>query len=361
MSVDSYARQLAKAALGKEGGGSGGVTPEQLQEGLDRKVDKTNTINQIYGTNETGEQTTFNKSDFVSYTIELEETFNGEESNYTSTSTFADIKSAYKAKKNIQVHITSTRSGVTYDSILPLMHAEVNDNSASIRFGYTSVFVDGDSISMRGIDYSYSNINGSVEESWADSSHIGDYLKLNGGEMSGTIDMATHSIINVEKLHINGNAPIYLGSTVESYDINRPRLTGVASDSAEAAFVKSGSQSEYIPVRVGLGTDDNSATPKSYVDTEIDNCVPNTRTINGKRLDNNITLSATDIGLSLDNWVFENNSFKNETNTGSIVLGNNDIGVVTLNYSGIQYSKTGQTAKTITWENLFAKLDKITE
>lgn len=295
------------------------------------------------------------------YTIELEEIFNGEESSYTSTSTFADIKSAYKAKKNIQVHITSTRNNVTYDSILPLMHAEVNDNSASIRFGYTSVFVDGDSISMRGIDYSYSNINGSIEESWADSSNIGDYLKLNGGEMSGSIDMATHSIVNVEKLHINGNASIYLGSTVESYDINRPRLTGVASDSAEAAFVKSGSQSEYIPVRVGLGTDDNSATPKSYVDTEIDSCVPNTRTINGKRLDNNITLSASDIGLSLDNWVFENNSFKNETNTGSIVLGNNDIGVVTLNYSGIQYGKTGQTAKTITWENLFAKLDKITE
>lgn len=361
MAVDSYARQLAKAALGKEGGGSGGITPEELKAGLDRKVDKTNSVNQIYGTSVSGEQTTFNKSEFVPYTIELEETFDGEESNYTSTSTFADIKSAYKAKKNIQVHITSTRSGVTYDSILPLMHAEVNDNSASIRFGYTSVFVDGDSISMRGIDYSYSNINGSIEESWADSSNIGDYLKLNGGEMSGTIDMATHSIINVEKLHINGNAPIYLGSTVESYDINRPRLTGVASDTAEAAFVKSGSQSEYIPVRVGLGTDDNSATPKSYVDTEIDNCVPNTRTINGKRLDNNITLSASDIGLSLDSWVFENNSFKNETNTGSIVMGTADSGMVALNYSGIQYSKTGQTAKFITWEKLFEKLDKIVE
>ena len=66
MAVDSYARQLAKAALSKEGGGSGGVTPEQLQAGLDRKVDKTNSVSQIYGTSESGEQTTFNKAEFAS-------------------------------------------------------------------------------------------------------------------------------------------------------------------------------------------------------------------------------------------------------------------------------------------------------
>ena len=221
------------------------------------------------------------------------------------------------------------------------MHAEVNDDSASIRFGYTSLFAEGESISTRSIDYSYSSINGSVTESWADSNSIGEYLKVSGGSMSGNIDMATHGIYNVERLHIDGAASIYLGATVESGDINKPRLTGVAGGSgAEAAFVLSGSTSSYIPVRVGLGEDGNSATPRSFVESRIDECVPNTRTINGKSLDNNITLSATDIGLNLGNWAFSNNSFKNESNDGTIVMGTADSGVVTLNYNGIQYNRT---------------------
>lgn len=251
------------------------------------------------------------------YTIELTEIFNGEDSNYSTTATFADIQKAYKAKQNIQVHVTSTKDDITYDSILPLMHAEVNDNSASMRFGYTSVFVDGDSVSTRSVDYVYTDTNGSIEESWTDNSHIGDYLKLNGGQMSGTIDMATHDIINVEKIHVNGNAPIYLGSTIESNDPNQPRLTGVALNTAEAAFVRSGSQSEYIPVRVGLGTDDNSATPRNYVDAEIDKCVPNTRTINGKQLNDNIEITADDIGAILKSAF----SFDESTATLTIDLG----------------------------------------
>lgn len=61
---------------------------------------------------------------------------------------------------------------------------------------------------------------------------------------------------------------------------------------------------------------------------KINKCVPSTRTINGKALDNNITLSATYIGLNFGNWAFNSNSFKNESNNGNIVMGTADSGMV---------------------------------
>lgn len=73
-------------------------------------------------------------------------------------------------------------------------------------------------------------------------------LPTKGGKMTGNIDMQSHHIVNVEKLHVDGSAPIYIGSVIEP-GVNAPRLVG--STGGSAAFVKASSQSEYVPVAVG--------------------------------------------------------------------------------------------------------------
>lgn len=73
-----------------------------------------------------------------------------------------------------------------------------------------------------------------------------------GGTMSGNIDMAANNIINAQKIHIDGQANLYLGSVAEKAGTTGARLTGVVGGGA--AFVKPDKQSEYIPVSVGTPT-----------------------------------------------------------------------------------------------------------
>lgn len=104
-------------------------------------------------------------------------------------------------------------------------------------------------------------------------------LSTKGGKMTGNIDMQSHHIVNVEKLHIDGTAPIYFGATIET-GVNAPRLVG--STSGEAAFVKASSQHDYVPVSVGDPTAQSHAVNLKSLTQEVladaptaDGCIAN--------------------------------------------------------------------------------------
>lgn len=125
-------------------------------------------------------------------------------------------------------------------------------------------------------------------------------LETKGGKMTGNIDMGANAITNVQKIHVDGAAPIYIGSTIESGATNAARLTGVAGGGA--AFVKANTQGEYATVSVGTPTLDNHAinmgyllgeavadqptqahqiANKEYVDTCTSKCVQAVTSLNG--------------------------------------------------------------------------------
>lgn len=97
-------------------------------------------------------------------------------------------------------------------------------------------------------------------------------LSTKGGTLEGPLDMGGNSITNIQKVHIDGNAPLYLGSTVESSGTNGTRLTGTTS--GEAAFVKADKQSDYVPVFVGDPTHNNHSANKKYVDEAVAGRLP---------------------------------------------------------------------------------------
>lgn len=95
------------------------------------------------------------------------------------------------------------------------------------------------------------------------SKQTSTYLPTSGGTMDGAIDMGANAITNVQKIHVDGAAPIYIGSVVESGTTNAARLTGVAGGGA--AFVKANKQSEYATVSVGTPTQDSHAINMGYL------------------------------------------------------------------------------------------------
>ena len=88
-------------------------------------------------------------------------------------------------------------------------------------------------------------------------------LETKGGTMTGNLNMGANAITNVQKIHVDGAAPIYIGSTIESGATNAARLTGVAGGGA--AFVKANTQGEYATVAVGTPTQDNHAINMGYL------------------------------------------------------------------------------------------------
>lgn len=89
-----------------------------------------------------------------------------------------------------------------------------------------------------------------------------NYLPTTGGTMSGGVNMGANAITNVQKIHVDGTAPIYIGPTIEQ-GVNAPRLVG--STSGEAAFVKASSHSEYVPVSVGNPTQNSHAVNMGFL------------------------------------------------------------------------------------------------
>lgn len=99
------------------------------------------------------------------------------------------------------------------------------------------------------------------------SKQTNTYLPTSGGKMDGSIDMGANAITNVQKIHVDGEAPIYIGSTVESGATNAARLTGVAGGGA--AFVKANKQAEYAPVSVGNPTQNSHAVNMGFLAEDI--------------------------------------------------------------------------------------------
>lgn len=209
------------------------------------------------------------------FTITLVEKGDG---TYTANKSFTEISTAYENEQTLVVKVGN--------GVLPLLNAEVNDTGAGFTFGYTQVGTDGDYITTRSIHYLHTYAVGDIEErdEWTEYTQVEEYLKTTGGILSGNISMGANSIVDIQKLHIDGQAPLYIGQVIEKNVSNKPRLTGVVNSNA-AAFVKSDSQSEYVPLFVSTPTDNNHAATKQYVDNaiessrmEVDNALSNNST-----------------------------------------------------------------------------------
>ena len=105
----------------------------------------------------------------------------------------------------------------------------------------------------------------STNHTW--SKQTNNYLSTSGGTMTGNIDMGARAIINAQKIHVDGSAPIYIGSTVESGVTNAARLTGVAGGGA--AFVKANTQGDYATVSVGTPTQSSHAINMGYLVQDV--------------------------------------------------------------------------------------------
>ena len=139
-----------------------------------------------------------------------------------------------------------------------LVYATLNGDtynvSASSAADVSFSHVDAESKQVSTISYN------SVDGTW--NKQTNNYLPTSGGTMSGDINMGANAITNVQKIHVDGIAPIYIGPTIEQ-GVNAPRLVG--STSGEAAFVKASSHSEYVPVSVGNPTQNSHAVNMGFL------------------------------------------------------------------------------------------------
>ena len=155
---------------------------------------------------------------------------------------------------------TTTEIGVITNAILNkrLVYATLNGDtynvSASSAAEVSFSRVDAEREEVTTISYS------STERAW--TKRTNKYLPTTGGTMSGNINMGENAIINVQKIHVDGTAPIYIGPTIEQ-GVSAPRLVG--STSGEAAFVKASSHSEYVPVSVGNPTQNSHAVNMGFL------------------------------------------------------------------------------------------------
>lgn len=101
-----------------------------------------------------------------------------------------------------------------------------------------------------------------------------------GGKMNGNIDMDGRSILKAQKIHIDGQANLYLGAVAEKAGTTGARLTGVVGGGA--AFVKPDKQAEYVPVSVGNPSDQSHAVNLGHLTQPLlsdapasDECISN--------------------------------------------------------------------------------------
>lgn len=92
-------------------------------------------------------------------------------------------------------------------------------------------------------------------------------LKTSGGYVNGNINMNSHAITNIQKLHVDGEAPVYIGSTIETGVTNASRITGIAGGGV--AIVRANTQGTYDPLFVANPTNVNHAATKGYVDNKL--------------------------------------------------------------------------------------------
>lgn len=148
-----------------------------------------------------------------------------------------------------------TRAVLAKRLVYATLNGDTYNVSASSAAEVSFSRVDAESKQVTTISYN------SVDRTW--SKQTSAYLPTSGGEMDGDINMGANAITNVQKIHVDGSAPIYIGSVVESGTTDAARLTGVAGGGA--AFVKANKQSEYATVSVGTPTQDTHAINMGYL------------------------------------------------------------------------------------------------
>lgn len=101
-----------------------------------------------------------------------------------------------------------------------------------------------------------------------------------GGKMDGDIDMNGRSILKAQKIHIDGQANLYLGAVVEKTGTEGARLTGVVGGGA--AFVKPDKSAEYTTLSIAPPTQSTHAVTLGYLTNDIladapasDGCISN--------------------------------------------------------------------------------------
>ena len=163
----------------------------------------------------------------------------------------------YVDKHNLEVRFRQdSTAGITTDiEISEITQAIVNNRTVT-------AILDGDTYSVMSssaADVSFVHVEDNIvtilrynsdDRVWAKEQT--SLLKLKGGTMTGNINMGSNAITNVQKIYVDGQANLYLGSVVEKAGTSGVRLTGTTSN--EAAFVKPTSQNEYVPVLVGNPT-----------------------------------------------------------------------------------------------------------
>lgn len=131
----------------------------------------------------------------------------------------------------------------------------------------------------------FSNISGTTssyieyaEGAW--SLRTKTLYTTSGGKMDGDIDMNGRSIINAQKIHIDGQANLYIGAVVEKTGTTGARLTGVVGGGA--AFVKPDKSAEYTTLSIAPPTQSTHAVTLGYLTNDIladapasDGCIAN--------------------------------------------------------------------------------------
>lgn len=178
------------------------------------------------------------------------------------------------------VNSISGENGVAIESELSLNNHKitdlaepVNDNDAARKIDVDKVHelakTNEDNIQM--LDDEYTALKGShknvAERTKAIEDALPTKLTLTGGTMEGSIDMNSYTLKNVQEVHVNGSANVFIGSTIKEKDTQGVRITGTTA--GEVAFVKPDTQNEYVPAFVGEPTDLKHAGTKKYIDDTI--------------------------------------------------------------------------------------------
>lgn len=163
-----------------------------------------------------------------------------------------------------------TRAFIEHRTIIATFNGDVYTLLSASAADASFVHVEDNNVTVLRYD--------SVGKVWAKEQT--SLLELKGGTMTGNINMGSNAITHVQKIYVDGQANLYLGSVVEKAGTTGVRLTGTTSN--EAAFVKPTSQNEYVPVLVGNPTAPNHAVNLRHLTEPIlsdapasDECISN--------------------------------------------------------------------------------------
>lgn len=275
----------------------------------------------------------------IAYTVKLTEQPSSEEKKtYTADASYEMIKAAYDAGDIIKVRIVQDGD----NSELPLMNASFNGTNAGFTFGYTQITTGGQLLSTRAINYLHTSTIDKWEDA-DDSTDLSIYISTAGGTINGNLDVTGQ--VKAQTVHVDGEAPIYLGSTNVA-DEKGARITGIVNENA-AAVVVPNTQNTYANVYVAEPINNSHSATKKYVDdikTELYGTAQDTlasNTIQGNK--NAITSANAEIAKKIEGTdIPANNIFATDndngvtglpystTATASNIVKRNDTGNITL-------------------------------